>query len=345
MSLETKLTMDEDDESMDEEDESVDNTKYRSMIGSLIYDAVVVTHQLLSTSFACHFLGTQLLRMAHGSIRHLVMKTSSHELWLRQHELCLIAFNSQLFLGVFRVPVVRASVNTADRKLDTPLFSSDFDPITHLPSNPLCDDITSHVIRQRIVCGYYSPNRISSPSHLSSDFQKEPSSWGIPLENAGEILEMDPYEEVAQQGQAHPLSPAYVPDPMELDEHVPVYVPEPEHPEYQAPSDDDIQVEDQPYAEDASPTAESPGYIADSDSIEDDTNANFINYPDEPEDGAEDPSKEHDPEDDDEDPEEDLNEEDEPSENSDETKPVEEDEPAATPPSPRHHGAKIFVRP
>ncbi|GJS17480.1 putative reverse transcriptase domain-containing protein [Tanacetum coccineum] len=28
---------------------------------------------------------------------------------------------------------------------------------------------------------------------------------------------MDPYEEVAQQGQASPLLPAYVPDPMELD--------------------------------------------------------------------------------------------------------------------------------
>ncbi|GJU95793.1 putative reverse transcriptase domain-containing protein [Tanacetum coccineum] len=67
-----------------------------------------------------------------------------------------------------------------------------------------------------------------------------------------ELLEMDPYEEVAQQGQAHPLSPAYVPDPMELDEHVPVYVLEPVHPEYHAPSDDDNQVEDQPYADDAS---------------------------------------------------------------------------------------------
>nr|GFC82431.1 hypothetical protein [Tanacetum cinerariifolium] len=31
---------------------------------------------------------------------------------------------------------------------------------------------------------------------------------------------------------------------MELDEHVPVYVPEPQHLEYHAPSDDDIQVED-----------------------------------------------------------------------------------------------------
>ncbi|GKD97451.1 hypothetical protein Tco_1381348 [Tanacetum coccineum] len=97
-------------------------------------------------------------------------------------------------------------------------------------------------------------------------------------------------------GQAHPLSHAYIPDPMELDEHVPVYVPEPEHPEYHAPSDDDIQVEDQPYADDASPTAESPGYITDSDSMEEDTDEDSIDYPDELEDGEED---------DDEDPEED----------------------------------------
>ncbi|GKB05865.1 hypothetical protein Tco_0834060 [Tanacetum coccineum] len=89
--------------------------------------------------------------------------------------------------------------------------------------------------------------------------------------------EIDPYEEVYQQGQAHPLSPAYVPDPIELDEHVPVYVLEPEHPEYHAPSDDDIQVEDQPYADDASPTTESPGHIADSESMEEDS----IHYPDE----------------------------------------------------------------
>nr|GEU64165.1 reverse transcriptase domain-containing protein [Tanacetum cinerariifolium] len=67
---------------------------------------------------------------------------------------------------------------------------------------------------------------------------------GIPLINAGEFSEMDPYEEITQQVQVHPLTPAYVLDPMELDEHVPVHVPEPEHPEYHAPSDDDIQGED-----------------------------------------------------------------------------------------------------
>ncbi|GJT66452.1 hypothetical protein Tco_1017932 [Tanacetum coccineum] len=104
-----------------------------------------------------------------------------------------------------------------------------------------------------------------------------------------------------------PLSPAYVPDTMELDEHVPIYVPEPKHPEYHEPSDDDIQVEDQPYADDASPTAESPGYIADSNSMEEDTDADSIDYLDGLEDGEEDddedpeedPSEEHEPEDDD----------------------------------------------
>nr|GFA40837.1 hypothetical protein [Tanacetum cinerariifolium] len=64
---------------------------------------------------------------------------------------------------------------------------------------------------------------------------------GIPLMNADEFLEMDPYKKVSQQGQVYPLSPAYLPDPMKLDEHVPIYVPKPEHPEYHAPSDDDIE--------------------------------------------------------------------------------------------------------
>ncbi|GKD34723.1 hypothetical protein Tco_1250232, partial [Tanacetum coccineum] len=66
-----------------------------------------------------------------------------------------------------------------------------------------------------------------------------------------------------------PPSPAYVPNLMELDDHVPVYVPEHVHPEYLAPSDDDIPAEDQPYATDASPTALSLGYIADFDPEED----------------------------------------------------------------------------
>nr|GEX62994.1 putative reverse transcriptase domain-containing protein [Tanacetum cinerariifolium] len=123
---------------------------------------------------------------------------------------------------------------------------------------------------------------------------------------------MDPYEEIAQQGQVHPLSPAYVSDPMELDEHVPVHFLKPEHPEYHASSDDDIQVED----DDEDPEEDPEEY----------------------------PSEEHEPEDDNEDPEEDPNEEHEP-EDSDETEPLEEDEIAVTPAPPKHHGARISVRP
>ncbi|GKG26576.1 hypothetical protein Tco_0402279, partial [Tanacetum coccineum] len=89
------------------------------------------------------------------------------------------------------------------------------------------------------------------------------------------------------------------------------YVPEPEHPEYHAPPDDDIQIEDQPYADDASLDAESPGYIADSDTIEEDTDEDSIDYhnelgtddedpeKDDNEDPEEDPSEEHKPEDED----------------------------------------------
>nr|GEV15566.1 hypothetical protein [Tanacetum cinerariifolium] len=82
-----------------------------------------------------------------------------------------------------------------------------------------------------------------------------------------------------------PLSPAYVPNHIELGEHVPVYVLEPEHPEYHAPSDDDILVKDQPQTDKASPTAESPGYIANSNSM----------GKDDDEDLEEDPSEEHKP--------------------------------------------------
>nr|GEV45386.1 reverse transcriptase domain-containing protein [Tanacetum cinerariifolium] len=96
---------------------------------------------------------------------------------------------------------------------------------------------------------------------------------------------------------------------MVLDEHVPVHVLDPEHPEYHAPSDKDVQVED------------------------------------DDEDPEEDPSKEHEPKDDNEDPEEDPNEEHEP-EDSDETEPFKEDETVVTPPPPpRHHGVRISVRP
>nr|GEX61271.1 hypothetical protein [Tanacetum cinerariifolium] len=71
-------------------------------------------------------------------------------------------------------------------------------------------------------------------------------------------------------GPDHPPSPDYVlgpehpPSPIEIP-----YVPEPEYPEYLAPSDDKTPLEDQPLPVDSSPIAASPDYVADSDPEED----------------------------------------------------------------------------
>ncbi|GJR63801.1 hypothetical protein Tco_1505963 [Tanacetum coccineum] len=173
-----------------------------------------------------------------------------------------------------------------------------------------------------------SDNASSAVTYTSISSDSDGPSWGIPLMNVGELLEMDPYKEVAQQGQAPLLSPTHVPDPM---------------------------VKDPPYVDDTSLTAESPGYIADSKSMEEDS----IDYPNEPEDDdedpEEDPSEYHDPEDDDEDPEENLSKEHEPkdedtkegepSEGSNETELFKEDKTAVTPPPPRHRRARISVTP
>nr|GEX50711.1 putative reverse transcriptase domain-containing protein [Tanacetum cinerariifolium] len=153
-----------------------------------------------------------------------------------------------------------------------------------------------------------SDNAQSAVTYTSISSDSDGPSWGIPFMNASEFPEMNPYEEVAQQGQVHSLSPTYAPDPMELDEHVLVHVSKLEQPEYHAPLDEDIQVDD------------------------------------DNEDPEEDPSEEHEREDDNENPEEDPNKEHEP-EDSDETEPLEEDETAITPPPPKHHGARISVRP
>ncbi|GKE04419.1 hypothetical protein Tco_1396437 [Tanacetum coccineum] len=84
----------------------------------------------------------------------------------------------------------------------------------------------------------------STVSHTSISSESDPSAWDIPLMDAGEVPEMDPYKEVAQKGQVAPPSHAYVPDPMELEHHVLVYVSEPMYPEYLIPSNDDIPVKD-----------------------------------------------------------------------------------------------------
>ncbi|GKG43582.1 hypothetical protein Tco_0482675, partial [Tanacetum coccineum] len=66
-------------------------------------------------------------------------------------------------------------------------------------------------------------------------------------------------------------SPDYVPGPKEPEQAPlsPDHVSGPEYPEYLAPSDEEVLVEDQPYAVTDSSIALSPGYVVDSDPEED----------------------------------------------------------------------------
>nr|GEX25319.1 hypothetical protein [Tanacetum cinerariifolium] len=108
-------------------------------------------------------------------------------------------------------------------------------------------------------------------------------------------------------GPEHPLSPDYVPGPEHPPSPVKIpYVPEPEYPEYLVPSDVEAPLDDQPLPANASPTAASPGYMADSDLDEDpeedpkDDHADYLadggNGDDEPSDDDNDATDEEDEE-------------------------------------------------
>ncbi|GJY96701.1 hypothetical protein Tco_0513611 [Tanacetum coccineum] len=154
--------------------------------------------------------------------------------------------------------------------------------------------------------------------------------------------------------EAAPASPDNEPGPEEP-EQVPLspnYMPGPECLEYLAPSNEEVPVEDQPYAIADSPIALSLGYVADSDPEEDSADG-LVDYPTDGGDGDDDDSSDNDEE-------EEASEEEEEEEhlalaNSvvdhvpsfEETKPFKIDESAATPPSPPvcRTTARISTRP
>nr|GEU99364.1 hypothetical protein [Tanacetum cinerariifolium] len=82
-----------------------------------------------------------------------------------------------------------------------------------------------------------SDNASSAVTYTSMSFDSDGPLWGISLIDADELSEMDPYEEVARQGQVPPLSPAYVPDPMESMEEDSIDYPD-------EPEDDDEDLEE-----------------------------------------------------------------------------------------------------
>ncbi|GJX53910.1 hypothetical protein Tco_0282279 [Tanacetum coccineum] len=98
-------------------------------------------------------------------------------------------------------------------------------------------------------------------------------------------------EEALQSLEHAPPSPDYVPGlehPPSLD-----YVPGLEYPEYVALSDDEVPIKDQPLPADGSPTALSPGYVADSDPSKEDPKEDPEEDPtDYPTDGGDDDEEE-----------------------------------------------------
>ncbi|GKC39621.1 hypothetical protein Tco_1052005, partial [Tanacetum coccineum] len=101
--------------------------------------------------------------------------------------------------------------------------------------------------------------------------------------------------------EAASASPDYMPGPEEPEQAPlsPDYMSGLEYPKYLAPSDEDVLVEDQPYAVFDSPIALSPGYIAESDPEEDpeeDSEDGLVDYPADRDDGDDDDSSDDDKE-------------------------------------------------
>ncbi|GJV77742.1 hypothetical protein Tco_1509326 [Tanacetum coccineum] len=196
---------------------------------------------------------------------------------------------------------------------------------------------------------------------VSSPFADLPDI-GSPGVDGPPVMPEDPYAYVVAAFQAPP-SPDYVPGP----EYPPSpdFVPEPVYPEFMPPEDEVLPAEEQPLPAAASPTADSPGYVPESDPEEDpeedddeDPEEDPADYPaDGGDDGDDEDESSDDDEDDDVDIEGDEEEEEHPAPadstvvalpavdhapSAEETEPFETDESAATPPP--HPAYRVTAR-
>ncbi|GJV66714.1 hypothetical protein Tco_1482223 [Tanacetum coccineum] len=100
--------------------------------------------------------------------------------------------------------------------------------------------------------------QVSSPFEDSSDV-------GSPGVDGPPVMPEDPYAYIVAAYQAPP-SPDYMPGPEEPQSPPPLdFVPEPMYPEYMPLEDEILPAEEQPLPAAASPTADSPGYVPESD--------------------------------------------------------------------------------
>ncbi|GKD05992.1 hypothetical protein Tco_1180966, partial [Tanacetum coccineum] len=150
-----------------------------------------------------------------------------------------------------------------------------------------------------------------------------------------------------------PPSPDYIPGPEEPQSPPPLdFVPKPVYPEFMPPEDEILPAEEQPLPAADSPTADSPGYIPESDPEEDPEEDDDEDPADYHADGGDDEDDKDEPSDDDEDEKVDIEADDEEAEehpapadsttvalpaidqapSAEETEPFETDESVATPP-------------
>nr|GEW88500.1 hypothetical protein [Tanacetum cinerariifolium] len=231
------------------------------------------------------------------------------------------------------------------------------------------------------VTDWYQEPSYASDSHATITYTSM-SSYEV-IVNGYFGMPMDPLDLYAQlvmeappsldyiPGPEAPPSPNYIPGPKAPP--LPDYIPGPEYPEYLPPADDVLLAEEQPLPAAVSPTAESPGYITDSepemepeeeDGDDEKSKGNSIDYPtnkgdDDADDEGDDLSEGDTDEEESSDSEEEEEEHLAPTvpapalhssisgfEDSDETKPFEEGKTAATPPPFGYCiAARISVRP
>ncbi|GJR01844.1 hypothetical protein Tco_0524828 [Tanacetum coccineum] len=117
-------------------------------------------------------------------------------------------------------------------------------------------------------------------TQISSPFA-DLSDIGSPGVDGPPIMPDDPYAYIVAAYQATP-SPDYMPGPEEPQSPPPLdFVPEPMYPEYMPLEDEILPAEEQPLLAAASPTADSPGYVPESNPEEDDKDPEEdpANYP------------------------------------------------------------------
>ncbi|GJY83292.1 putative reverse transcriptase domain-containing protein [Tanacetum coccineum] len=220
----------------------------------------------------CPFLTNEVNRH-NGEVDETILEGSSLETWSTT---IIRVLKLHLLRRCMVANAIRLSVGLRGRRSDTVMSDSEDSTVTY--------------------------TAVSSPFEDGSDI-------GSPGVDGPPIMPEDPYAYIMAAYQVPP-SPDYIPGPEEPQSPPPLdFVPEPMYPEYIPQEDEILPAEEQPLPAAASPTADSPGYVPESDPEEEPEEDDE----DPEEDPADYPADRDDDDDDDEDEDEDEEEEEHPA--------------------------------